>query len=111
MTVADVTHPEDRAQDAKALMKFACGERAEYATEKRYLCKDGSTRRVHLHAAVLRNSQGVPVSLIGVIQDISRRKHAEEALTLALPVASAVRHRSLLTHHEDPTAIQTASVA
>jgi PAS domain S-box-containing protein len=48
--------------------------------EKRYLRKDGSVRWAHLNAIMLRDSHGTPLRAVGLLQDITERKRAEEAL-------------------------------
>ncbi|WP_447983935.1 PAS domain S-box protein [Nitrospira sp. Nam74] len=79
-TIGEITHPEDRQHDSDALKQLMSGELQEYSTEKRYIRKDGSVRWAHLDAVMLRDSQGMPLRAVGVIQDITERKRAEEAL-------------------------------
>jgi PAS domain S-box-containing protein len=75
---ADITHPEHCAADMEGMQHLARGEIAEYSTEKRYLRKDGRIVWVHLNAAMIRDSQGSPVATVGVFQDITERKEAEQ---------------------------------
>ncbi len=80
MTFSEVSHPDDRDADRIAYRKALSGEAPEYVSQKRYLRKDGSIRWVEVHAAILRDGDGSPLRSIGVIQDITERKLAEERL-------------------------------
>jgi PAS domain S-box-containing protein len=48
--------------------------------EKRYIRKDGSIVWIDLTVSVVRKPSGEPNYIVGVIEDISERKQAEEAL-------------------------------
>lgn len=79
-TIRDITHPEDRQCDFDALTRLRSGDLQEYSVEKRYMRKDGSVRWAQLNAIMLRNSQGAPFRAVGLLHEITERKHAEEAL-------------------------------
>lgn len=76
----DITHPDDVAADLEGLDAMVRGAADGYQTEKRYLHKDGHVVWVHLTAALQRDDQGLPLYSITVVQDITARKEAEEAL-------------------------------
>jgi PAS domain S-box-containing protein len=80
MRLSDVTHPDDRQLDWEAFQRVVRGEASDYRLEKRYLRKDGSVAWVNVNMTVLRDAAGEPVRTVGVIEDISERKRAEEAL-------------------------------
>jgi PAS domain S-box-containing protein len=48
--------------------------------EKEYIRKDGSIFPVELHTVLMRNGQGQPVGMWGIVRDITERKEAEHAL-------------------------------
>lgn len=73
-TVFEVTHPCDRAEDAKALQTLLTGEADEYSREKRYIRPDGSEVWTEVTAVLLRNSDGTPARTTGVVRDITKRK-------------------------------------
>jgi light-regulated signal transduction histidine kinase (bacteriophytochrome) len=54
--------------------------RETFAMEKRYVRKDGSLVWVNMTSSLMRAPDGVPEYFITVVEDISQRKQAEEAL-------------------------------
>ncbi len=98
---SDLTHPEHREVDRAGFKAMVAGDLPLYATEKRYLAKDGSTVWASLRSSVVRDEQGTPLYALSTIQDITERKVAEEALrdlnaTLERRVAQAVAERERL---------------
>ena len=79
----DLVHPEDRERDRKENGAYLRGEVPQYLSEKRYLRKDGSVRWVAVHARLVREPDGRPRYSIEIINDISGRKRAEEAVRQA----------------------------
>ena len=59
------------------------GEISSYSLEKRYVREDGSTLWADLSASLQRDAAGRPAYSIAILQDISERKAALEALRLA----------------------------
>ncbi|HEU4341108.1 MAG TPA: PAS domain S-box protein [Candidatus Binatia bacterium] len=80
MTPADTTHPEDRESYVESYPRFLRGEIEEYVTEKRDVRKDQTVVWVSVAAKLIRDSEGRPLRTIGVLQDITERKRAEEEL-------------------------------
>jgi PAS domain S-box-containing protein len=79
-TFQDVTHLDDVSADFGLFDNMVRGESNGYQIEKRYRHKDGHLVWVHLTTALQRDDHGKPVYSIAVIQDITARKGAEEAL-------------------------------
>ncbi len=80
-TVAELTHPDDAAVSRKMLQRLASGEAKFSQLEKRYLHKSGRPVWALLTAVLIPRSDGLPpVLAVGLVQDISQRKAAEEAL-------------------------------
>ena len=80
LTSIDVTHSGDRDLSREYLRQMLTGELTSLATETRYVRKDGTLVWVGLTTSVLRDEGGKPRYLISVMQDISERKRAEQAL-------------------------------
>jgi len=50
---------------------------------KRYLRKDGEPIWVNVSASLVPGTEGVPQFILGIVENITERKKAEEALSLA----------------------------
>ncbi len=72
-------HPEDRQAVIDAVT--ACVERdVPYNIEHRVVWPDGTVRWLLERGAVMRDADGKPIQMLGVVQDIDDRKRAELAL-------------------------------
>jgi PAS domain S-box-containing protein len=80
LTFADVTDPDDRSRDVEAVQRLWAGQIPHYRTEKRYLRKNGETFEGLVVASLIRNSEGKPLYSLAMIDDITERKRAEDAL-------------------------------
>jgi len=80
MTFIEITHPDDREGNLEAYAPLRTGEDNRMEIDKRFFRKDGSVVWAHVAANLIRSDDGTPAYSIAVIQDITRRKHAEEAL-------------------------------
>ena len=78
-TVSRITHPDDRAEDAKLLAAMTRGESEVYRREKRYLAKDGTLVHAQLTVALLRDAAGQPEFTVGVVEDIGEHLRLAEA--------------------------------
>jgi PAS domain S-box-containing protein len=80
LTFQDITHPDDLQKDLDYVRQVLADEIPTYSMEKRYYRKDGSIVWVNLTVSLVRGAEGEPKNFISVIEDISDRKRAEEAL-------------------------------
>jgi PAS domain S-box-containing protein len=80
MTVAEVTNPADADESAKLFQELISGERQSYQVEKRYRHKNGQVVWGRVTASLVRDQQERPLFVVGMIEDISERKRAEEEL-------------------------------
>jgi PAS domain S-box-containing protein len=80
MDFHELTHPDDLTDDLNNVDLLVKGELHEYSMEKRYRRKDGKTIWVNLTVSPLWQEGEPPKYLIGLVEDISERKRAEEAL-------------------------------
>ena len=80
-TLQDVTHPDDVGTSEQMLGRLGTGDTKGYRLEKRYMHKCGQPVWVVLTVtAIPRADQLQPDLAVALIQDISHRKTAEEAL-------------------------------
>lgn len=76
----DVTHPEDLDKDLKLYKELAKGKRDSYQIEKRYIRKDGSLLWGLLNASPIQTPEGDAKFIVGMVEDITARKQAEQEL-------------------------------
>ena len=88
-----VSHPEDRARQKELQMKVRRGEVDRFSLEKRYLHTDGETVWANLTVAVMRDAEGRIAQQFAIINDITKRKKAEQQLG-----ASERRFRAYVEH-------------
>ncbi|MFN2466377.1 MAG: diguanylate cyclase domain-containing protein, partial [Candidatus Dormibacteria bacterium] len=108
--VRDVSHPEDFDATADMSRRMFAGELATYRVEQRYLKKTGEVVWVQLSVSPVHGDQGQPLYAIGVLQDITERKRAEQEMQfLALhDTLTGLPNRTLFTDRLQQ-AILTAS--
>ncbi|HZR47096.1 MAG TPA: PAS domain S-box protein [Candidatus Manganitrophaceae bacterium] len=80
MVFTQFTHPEDIALDRFLFDELVQGKRDHYRIEKRYLRKDGQIVWGCLSLSMVRRASGEPDFAVAMVEDISDRKRAEEAL-------------------------------
>ena len=78
-----MTHPEDVDLDLFPFRKMAAGELQNYSVEKRFVHKEGRHVWARLTLSLVRDAHGQPDYEIAIVEDITRRKEAEEALRKA----------------------------
>ena len=81
MVFTEFTHPEDLEMDWRLFREVADGKRDRYDIEKRYIKKDGQVMWGQLIVSRVKNKDGAPTDyMVAMIEDITERKRAEEAL-------------------------------
>jgi len=80
MTWAELTHPDDLAADVAAFDGLVQGKGDGYAMDKRFVRKDGEILHARLTVRGVRENGGFAY-IAAVIQDVSARAHAQEALS------------------------------
>lgn len=76
----DFTHPDDIQADLERFQHAKRDAIGGYEMSKRFVHKDGHEISAHLTVVVLRDAQGHPSFNIAMIEDITERKRAEDAL-------------------------------
>ncbi|MBK8051160.1 MAG: PAS domain S-box protein [Anaerolineales bacterium] len=77
----DITHPADLDADMNYVQQMLARGLSSYSMEKRYVRKDGSEIWVNLTVSLTFDLANKPKYFISVVEDISRRKAAEQALS------------------------------
>ncbi|HJH22878.1 MULTISPECIES: ATP-binding protein [Pseudomonas] len=80
VSLLELTHPDDRVITDERMSALLAGELSEYRYQKRFLHKSGRSVWTQSSVSVMPGSGDSPPSLIGVVEDIDRRKLAEYAL-------------------------------
>ncbi len=77
-----VTHPDDIRLDYGHFQRLLAGETKGYTIEKRYIRKDGEQLYADLYVNSVCKDDGTLQSIVGLVDDITKRKQAEDRLTL-----------------------------
>jgi PAS domain S-box-containing protein len=80
LTFQDITHSDDLDVDLEYVRQVLAREIENYSMDKRYLRKDGSIVWVSLTVSLVFDKEGNPKYFVSIIQDITERKQAEQAL-------------------------------
>jgi PAS domain S-box-containing protein len=95
MTPSDLTHPEDRQTDCDLFFRMRNSGSPTYVVQYRYVRKDGQTIWVQLDTVFVRDAAGQVYDSFVVVQDVTARVTAEEALkTLNLELEARVQQRT-----------------
>ncbi len=89
LTFQDLTHPDDLGADLERVREVLAGELKTYSMEKRYVRKDRSLVWANLTVSLVRTAAGEPRHFISVVEDITERKRAEEALRASQALLAA----------------------
>ena len=79
-TWADLTYADDLAADVAQFERLVSGEIDHYALDKRFVHKSGSLVYTHLAVRGVRKDDGGFAYIAAVLEDITERKLAEDAL-------------------------------
>lgn len=82
MTWAELTHPDDLAADVAQFNRMLSGEIDSYAMDKRFMHKRGHVVYTRLAVSHVRKPDGSVDYVIAMVEDVSDRHHAVQALEL-----------------------------
>jgi PAS domain S-box-containing protein len=111
-SLQDITDPDDFAAQLVHFEQMRQGKIDNYELENRYLRKDGTVAWGKLTVSAVRKTNGSIDYFVSVVQDISRRKCAEEQLHLLmrevnhraknlLSLVQAIAHQTAARESED----------
>lgn len=78
MVFTEFTHPDDAFVDLEFHKELMAGKRDHFLMEKRYIRKDRQFIWARLNVSLLRGEHGEPQFAVGLVEDITERKQAEE---------------------------------
>ncbi|WP_432820882.1 PAS domain S-box protein [Trichloromonas sp.] len=93
LKMIDLTHPDDRERTLQLYRELDARKRDVIVYEKRYLRKDGSIVSGYTSVTPIYDSTGQLLYYLGLLQDITERKHAESSLLVALADAEESREK------------------
>ena len=96
LTFIDITHPDDREETIKLSRKARDGKINSYQTEKRYLKQNGDYLWGIVRATVIKDNNGNLQYWLALIEDVTERKAAKEALK-----QTEKRYRNILESIEE----------
>jgi PAS domain S-box-containing protein len=76
----DLTHEDYRQANWALITELLEGKRPQFQIEKKYRRRDGSLIWVSNNVSLVPGSERVPRFIMALSEDITQRKHAEEAL-------------------------------
>jgi PAS domain S-box-containing protein len=80
LRLEDITHPDDIGLTLEMTRRARAGALPSYTIDKRFIRKDGTTVWGSLTVSRIRTSPNTPAYLVGFLQDITARRHAEQRL-------------------------------
>ncbi len=99
-SVGDITHPDEVESGTALRNTLLTGAIDHFHREKRYIRKDGSILWAHVTLSVGRDDAGKPLAVIGIIQDITERKRAQDEI-LRLNASLEERVQELHSQEEE----------
>lgn len=91
-TISDITYPDDRAISERYMHGLLSKEKHVAKYEKRYIQSDEQPLWVQVSVTMERDRSGAPLYFIHLVEDISKRKEAEQRI-------------SFLAHHDRLTGL------
>ena len=80
MSAAEVTYPNDDPESVRMLTELVTGQRDSYEADRRYIRKNGEVFWAHVTMSSVRDSNGKPLYLVGMVVDIDEKKKMQERI-------------------------------
>jgi diguanylate cyclase (GGDEF)-like protein/PAS domain S-box-containing protein len=110
MSTLELTHPEDREADTRVRGTLVSDDSDSYRRAKRYVRKDDAVIWAEATSSLVRDEAGEPKFILGVVEDITERRQAQEALAESERLLRAVtRGASIIIFATDFDGVITIS--
>lgn len=93
MSFRDITFADDLAESKHLFGELVEGKRKDFRVEKRYCRKDGRLIWANTVCSSVRDAEGKFIYTFAMVEDITERKQAEQALREALTEVEALKNR------------------
>ncbi len=87
LSIEDITHPDDFEETSKRFQALMQGDIDSYELEKRYIRRDGAIIIGRARAGLVRDANGMPLMLVGEVEDITERERTEKLFQLVVESA------------------------
>jgi PAS domain S-box-containing protein len=94
----EFTHPDDLGNNVEKFDAMLAGQISAYTLEKRYLRPDGMQTWAQVTASLVRDELGDPKYIITLVEDITDRRRAAEALRASERLAATGRLAASIAH-------------
>lgn len=89
-----LVHPDDRGEYRAQFLELQEGRRNSYIAERRFLVKDSRIAWIRTSISALRGTSGQISAVVGIAEDITLQREAEEALRQSQRLLSMASHIS-----------------
>jgi PAS domain S-box-containing protein len=93
-TLSEISHPDEQADNGREIARLLGGELAVSRRQRRLVRADGQVLWVRVHLSVLREGDGPPSRLAGVVEDITEHLRLEESERALNEAEAASRAKS-----------------
>jgi PAS domain S-box-containing protein len=101
LTYMDITHEADIHLGAESIEQLLSGDKREVQIEKRYRHKDGRFIWVRATGTIIHGSDWSPRYMLGLVEDVTDRKIAEQELDAFVSQLRALANRLLQAQDEE----------
>ena len=96
---ADFAHPDEEVEaEAAIYRRMAAGELDRHRTELRYVRRDGRIGWANVVLSLVRDAESAPRFIVAIVEDITERKKAQQALIQSEKLATTGRLAVSLAH-------------
>jgi PAS domain S-box-containing protein len=79
MTSMEFTHPDERLENLELAGRLVRGEISAYRRQQRYITRDGGAVPTRSIVSLLRDAEGRPHRIVGVVEDITEHLRLQDA--------------------------------